>query len=361
MTFASETAAERFDEKARAFRGAREILVRGPNWAGDLVMSTPGFRALRAAYPEARMTLQVPGGLTELIAGAPFFDEIRAVRSYHRGFPALLAEARELRSTRRYDLGICIPESFSSALLQRLAGVERIAGFGGGVRDVLLHHRVPVPPEWGKRRMVSREHFVLKLLAAIGVEAQGSELELHLTPDDESRCDELLAEHAIAETDAIVVLAPGASYGSAKRWPAQSFADVADALIDSGRRVVLVGAASESPVAHEVASAMKRKAANLVGSAGLGAAKALMRRASLVLCNDAGARHIAVAFGTPCIVFFGPTSVAKTNLNLSGVAVFETEHDCRPCYLRECPIDHRCMTQIAPADVFARASEILDA
>ncbi len=340
---------------------AREILVRGPNWVGDLVMATPGFRALRAACPEARITLQVRQGLGELISGAPWFDEIRDVRSYHQGFASLISEATELRRTRHYDLGICIPESFSSALLQRIAGVERVAGFGGGLRDLLLRYRVRVPDEWGSRRMVARERFVLRLLEGIGVEEQGTGLELYVTAADEAEGARALAEVAIRESDPFVAMAPGASFGPAKRWPSQAYAQVADALIAAGLRVVLIGAGSEIEIAHEVMGAMEWEASNLVGRVSLGGAKSVVQRSSLMICNDAGARHIAVAFDVPCIVFFGPTSLAKTNLNLARVRVFETDHDCRPCYLRNCPIDHRCMTHIAPADVVAQARELVDA
>lgn len=348
-----------FEPPALVIPEAREILVRGPNWVGDLVMATPGFRCLRAAYPDARITLHVRQGMGELIAGAPFFDEICEVRSYHRGFPALVSEARELRARRQYDLGICIPESFSSALLQRLAGVACVVGYGGGLRDLLVHHRVPVPAEWGARRMVARERFVLQLLGAIGVEEMGTELELYVTANEEEEGRQVLAAGGVAEREPFVAMAPGASFGSAKRWSPVAYAEVADALIDLGQRVVLIGAGSEVAIVEQVATAMKRKAVNLVGQVGLGGAKAVVRRSSLMVCNDAGARHIAVAFGVPCIVFFGPTSLAKTNLNLARVDVFETDHDCRPCYRRECPIDHRCMNEIAAADVIAHAREIL--
>jgi heptosyltransferase-2 len=96
---------------------------------------------------------------------------------------------------------------------------------------------------------------------------------------------------------------------------------------------------------------MAEPVADLVGAADLGATKAVIRRARALVCNDAGARHVAVAFGVPCIVLMGPTSLAKTNLNLERVRVLTADVGCRPCYLRECPTDHRCMTRIAPERV----------
>jgi heptosyltransferase-2 len=93
---------------------------------------------------------------------------------------------------------------------------------------------------------------------------------------------------------------------------------------------------------------MRAPAALLAGRLDLGATKALLRRARVLVCNDAGARHVAVAVGTPAVVLFGPTSLAKTNLNLERVRALSADVDCRPCYRRQCPIDHRCMTRLAP-------------
>ena len=126
-----------------------------------------------------------------------------------------------------------------------------------------------------------------------------------------------------------------------------------------GARVVLVGSQAEGELAKRVADGMRQEPINMVGVLGLGEAKALIRRTSLLVCNDAGARHIAVAFGVPCIIFMGPTSLEKTNVNLEGLRVFETLVPCRPCYKRNCPIDHPCMLKIDPEDVIRVACQTL--
>ena len=119
--------------------------------------------------------------------------------------------------------------------------------------------------------------------------------------------------------------------------------------------MVLVGTPAERRLAGEVRAAMKRPALDLAGELGLGALKAVVRRSRVLICNDAGARHIAVAFGIPCVVVMGPTSLEKTNLNLERVKVLGADVDCRPCYLRECPIDHRCMTRVSAEHVVQAA------
>ena len=336
-----------------------DILVRGPNWVGDVVMATPGLRALRAEFPDARIHLQLRTGLEGLLSACPFVDEVIPVHSYHLGAAALMREGLALRRHSRFELGICIPDSFSSAMLMRLAGSRNIVGYAGGIRAALLHHRVPVPAAWGARKLVARERFVLGLMEAVGCKERGTHLELFTSPGEDHQVETVLRRHGVATNDPLVVLAPGASFGPSKCWPATSYARVGDALIKASVRVVLLGAASEAALTSKVAEAMSQRPIDLAGVLSLAEAKALVRRTSLVICNDAGARHLATAFGVPSIVVMGPTSLAKTNLNLDPVVVLETDHDCRPCYKRNCPIDHRCMTGIDPARVIRLAKTTL--
>lgn len=324
---------------------ASRILVRGPNWLGDLVMSTPGFRALRAARPDARITLQVREGLRPLLHGAPWFDEVLPVRSYHAGARALWREARALREIGPFDLGICIPDSWSSLLLMRAAGVREVVGYARAGRQWLLHR--PVPAQGGTR-LVARERHVLGLMEAAGAPGRGPELELFTTPEEEARAESALAAHGIDPERGCVALAPGASYGPSKQWPAESFAAVGDEVLARGLQVVVLAAPGEERLAARVVGAMRGPAAVLAGVLDLGALKAVIRRMRILVCNDAGARHVAVAFGVPSVVMLGPTSLAKTDWNLERVRVVETDAACRPCYERECPIDHRCMTRLSP-------------
>ncbi len=324
------------------------ILVRAPNWLGDLVMSTPGFRALRAAYPDSHISLHVRESLLPLMDGAPWFDERLPVRSYHAGALAMWREGRALRAAGRFDLGICIPDSWSSLILMRAARVREVVGYERAGREWLLHRRVPAPADAGPRRLIARERHVLGLMEAVGAPARGAELELFTTPDEESRAESVLVSHGIDLETGCVALAPGASYGTSKQWPAKSFAEVGDEVLARGLQVVVLGAPGEEALAAQVVGAMTGPAAGLAGELDPGALKAVIRRMRVLVCNDAGARHVAVAFGVPSVVMMGPTSLAKTDWNLEHVRVVETDVDCRPCYARDCPIDHRCMTRLSP-------------
>ena len=331
-------------------RPVRRILVRCPNWLGDVVMATPGLRALRHAHPEARIVAQVPSTLAPLLEGSGLVDAIWPLASRGGGLAGWRADIRRVASE-DFDLGVVLPESISSALLMRFGRVREVVGFARDpLRRWLLDRVVTAPAEWGRRRMVSRERFVLKLMAALGANSGDRTLTLAVTAREEARLADAFEQAGVSPESRRgtrwVVIAPGASFGSAKCWPVERYAALADHLIELGQEVVLLGAPGESERLRAVDSAMERSATVLDGTLDVGGLKALLREARALVANDAGARHVAAAFGVPSVIFFGPTSVSKTADNLSSVEVLETEHDCRPCYRRECPIDHRCLRTI---------------
>lgn len=337
----------------RAPLEVRRILVRCPNHAGDVVMATPGLAALRAAYPDAEIVAHLPQALAPLLEGSDLVDARWPVASRRQGLAALVREARRIEA-HGFDLGIAIPESISSALLMRLGRVAHVVGYArDAVRACLLDERVSAEANWGRRRLVSRERFVLRLMQAVGAEV-GDELprlRLATTPGEAERLDAALRALG-SDLEALrrappVVLAPGAGYGEAKCWPAESFAALADRLAREGVPVVVLGAPGEAARIAAVRRALTSEPIVFDGTLDLGAVKVLLRHARMLVANDAGARHMAAAFEVPSVVFFGPTAVAKTPDNLARVEVLESEHACRPCYLRRCPIDHRCLRSIS--------------
>lgn len=337
-------------------RGER-IVVRCPNWLGDVVMSTPALRALRRARPRARIVALLPPNLAPLLDGSELVDEVWPLASRGGGGLSGWRDDRARLGETRFDLGLLIPESASSAWLLRAARVCRVVGFARDpARRALLHETLQAPAAWGRRRLVSRERFALAVVEAAVPEARsvgGPDLRLSLgvTRSEEDRLETALAavgsSRAALRAAPPTVIAPGASFGEAKCWPPESFAALADRVFERGHPVVLLGAPGESRRVRAVAETMKSEAMVLDGCLDLGALKALLRDARALVANDAGARHVAAAFGVPSVVFFGPTSVAKTADNLDRIEVLETEHDCRPCYRRTCPIDHRCLRSIS--------------
>ncbi len=313
-------------------------------------MATPGLHALRAHYPEAKIVGQLPDVLMPLLEGAGLFDELWPLDSRGGGFAGWRSDIARIAEA-RFDLGVVIPESISSALLMRLGRVGRVTGFARDpLRRALLHRVIVAPEAWGRRRMVSRERFVMTLMEALGIEEEACRLTLSVSPDEELRLAGALEKAGTRLSDLVrnppVVIAPGASFGAAKCWPADSYAALADRLGGRGLPIVLLAAPGEHERVAAVSRAMRSEAIMLDGVLDLGALKALLRLARALVANDAGARHVAAAFGVPSVIFFGPTSVAKTADHLSLIEVLETDSDCRPCYRRHCPIDHRCLRSI---------------
>jgi heptosyltransferase-2 len=240
----------------------------------------------------------------------------------------------------------------------RAAGVRHVVGYARNARRPLLHRAVPLPAGTAAGPggpMLPRELHVLGLVEALGCPRRGTELELPVTDQDRAQAAAAFEAAGGAPDRPFVVLAPGASFGPSKIWPPESFAHVGDELADRGIGVVLIGTPAELGLTREVRRWMRTPAVDLTGRLGLGALKAVVREARVMVCNDAGARHIAVAFGVPCVVAMGPTALEKTGLNLERVDVLTADVPCRPCYARECPIDHRCMTGISPERVLAAA------
>jgi heptosyltransferase-2 len=187
-------------------------------------------------------------------------------------------------------------------------------------------------------------------MASLGVISEDTTTRLVVTEGEKANLDQVLVDSDCEDLDwannAPVVIAPGASFGEAKCWPAECYAELSDRLVSDGIPVILLGAPGESERIAAVREAMEGEASVLDGVLEIGALKALLSGARALVANDAGARHVAIAFGVPSVIFFGPTSVEKTAENLSRVTVLESQHECRPCYLRDCPIDHRCLRSI---------------
>ena len=259
-------------------------------------MTTPALRALRRRFPEAWITAQLPPTLAPLLDGAGLVDDFAPLASRDRGLPGWRRDLGWLRA-RRFDLGVLVPESVSSALLMRAGGVRRTVGFARDpLRRALLDEVVPASPDWGRRRMVSRERMALALVASLGGAALPADetprLELAVTPEEDARLDASLARAAgDAERELAggpIVVAPGASFGDAKCWPVDRYAALVDRLTLEGWPVVLLGAPGESGRIAAVRGRLARSVVVLDGALDVGALKALMRRARALVANDAG-------------------------------------------------------------------------
>ncbi len=339
-----------------------KISVVLPNHLGDLVMATPALRALRAGRRGARIRGVVPWELAPVLRGLSSLDEVMGHGIYARRAGRM---ARRLSLARRLadsDSVVLFPNSFSSALLARATGAAERVGYARRGRGWLLSRALPAPRENGRFAPVAMERYYLDLVLELGCPDTGTQLELATEPDAEAACDRSFARAGIGASRPLVCVAPGAGFGPSKLWPTRYYATLARSLLGDGAQVALVHAPGEEPLADEIKGWAGPGLVDLGGaSMSLSLLKSVLKRARLLVCNDAGARHIAAAFGVPCLVLMGPTSIRYTNLNLEKTRLLREPVECSPCQRKVCPIDHRCMTRLLPERVIEEARTALNA
>ena len=338
--------------------------MRGANWVGDAVMTVPALRELRRLLPRARVTLATRPWAEGIFEGADFIDDFLVTRETSNRPGALVAEARRWRG-RRFDLAVLFPNSFAPALVAALARVPARLGHATQGRSALLTHRLPAPDWRGRRHEV---FYYLNRVAGLErmlygtdtVETREPDTRLPAPPEREREAAELLRGRGVRPGAPLVAVCPGSTNSRAKRWPAERFAAVADLLAErEGASVLLVGAAEELGISEEVARLMRARPFVLTGATDLAQTAAVLRAADLLVTNDTGPAHVAAAVGCPVVVVFGPTNPLTTRPFSESARVVRRPPDCAPCMLRDCPIDHRCMTAVTAEEVFERAAEAL--
>jgi len=340
------------------------IIVRGTNWIGDAVMTIPALRRLRASFPAASISLHTRNWAEGIFRDADFIDEIIGFDKGASKVASILEQARILKP-QQFDLAVLFPNSFESALVAKLAGIPKRLGYATQKRSFLLTDKVGIP-DWKNERHES--NYYLNLVGQVEEILLGSELEV--TPDSsslpvaESRrsaANEILAEAGVDLSRPTIALGAGSTNSLAKRWPAEYFARLCDLLSgDLNANVLLLGSKEERSVANEVIEQSRSNISDLSGKTDLAEATAILNVVDLFISNDMGLAHIAAAVGTPTLVIFGPTNHITTRPLGENVEVIREPVECSPCMLRECPIDHRCMTRISPERVFESAVKMLE-
>jgi heptosyltransferase-2 len=335
----------------------RRVVVRGANWVGDAVMTVPALRALRRVLPDARITLATRAWAAGLFADADFVDDILA---FNRTTPLrdVMSQSRAWRS-RGFDLALLLPNSFESALAARAAGVPFRVGYAGDARGWLLTHAVARPAWKAARHEI---FYYLNLVAELENLLHGTrsaaqlepEFALTVPPERQAAARELFIPPPSSLLP-LIAFCPGSTNSRAKRWPAENYARLGDMLAEKcGATILLIGSADERDVSEMVAAQMRHTPVNLTGRTKLAESVALLSLADAFVTNDTGPAHIAAALGVKTYVIFGPTDPATTRPWGENVTVLREPPDCAPCMLRDCPIDHRCMTAITPEMVAAQ-------
>lgn len=326
-------------------------MVRATNWIGDAVMTTPAMGALRARYPAAEIVVVANPLVAELFRYHPFCDRVLVYdkKGAHHGLRGLWRFCRELRRE-RFDLAILLQNAVEAAVIACLARIPRRAGFATDGRRLLLTHPVPVG---AAEKRLHHTRYYLQMLAALDIHGGDELLCLACTEQELASARELLGEGTL------VVINPGAAYGSAKRWYPERFAEVGNRLVaEFGARIVLTGGPGEAEIGRDIAAAMQAAPLNLIGKTSVRQMMAVLSLSRLVVTNDSGPMHVAAAFGVPIVAVFGPTDHTTTSPLAQNCRIIRKEVDCAPCLLRQCPTDHRCMEMIGVEDVMAGIREI---
>ena len=327
---------------------------------GDMLCATPALRALKAAWPDAELTLIGLPWARELAERLPSVDRFEAFPGWE-GLPEITPDRAEqpafLARMRAASFDLLVQLHGSGSIVNPLLadfGARRVAGFaepGDFSADPALH---TVWPKTGHE--IER---LLHLVDHLGIDRQGRQLDLPLTDGDRERLRDQVPELAEPAGDGFVCVHPGAQLPS-RRWLPRRFAEVADRLAAAGLLIVLTGGANEAAIAAEVRSLMKRPALDLTGRTDLFSLGALVERARLVVCNDTGILHVAAAVGTPSIAVSSGADVARwAPLDTVRHRVFWQDLPCRPCAFRECPYNHECAVAVAAGEVGDAAAAAL--
>jgi heptosyltransferase-2 len=340
----------------------KKILVRAPNWVGDVVMATPAFRCIRENFADSHMTLMIKRNLRGIIDGSSWFDDVieletKAGKSTN-DFLRLIYKLRQ----ERFDMGFLFPNSFSSALTVWLGGVSRRIGYRRDARSFLLTDGIVRLSENGKFLPTYMGDYYLKLCTQPGCKIGSTKkLELFVSRECEDRANALLRKYHIDEKP-YFLMNPGASYGTAKLWTAEGFARTADLLREAvDCNIVLTSGPGETELADEIEGLSKKGLINLSrASISLDIFKVIVKRCMLLITLDSGPRHFAVALNRPVVVLMGPNDPRYTESDYEIGKVIREDVDCSPCQLKTCPTDRRCMTLISPEKVVETCIEVLN-
>jgi lipopolysaccharide heptosyltransferase II len=312
------------------------ILIRSSNWLGDAVMSVPAIRAIRSGRPDAHVSIAVPEKLAALWKIVSEVDEVIALPS-----KSVVAAARLFRQRPPFDVAILFPNSSRSALEALLAGIPRRVGWRGHWRRWLINQS---PRQSAPRGIVHQTYNYLELASTLGAVIKPEFPRVNSIPTRREQFK--------------FGLCPGAEYGPAKQWP--RFAEVAQEI--AGRfpvQWILFGTATDSAIGAKIAEALGDKCVNRIGQTTLEQLINELRGCDLLLTNDTGTMHLADLLRVPTVSIFGSTEPQRTAPLAQGHRIFRHHVECSPCFLRECPLDFRCMAAVTSAEVIAGIEQMI--
>lgn len=323
----------------------KKILIRAVNWIGDAVMTTPAIGVIREYFPQAEIAVLANQLVSQVFVGHDWVDRVITFdrNGIHRGVMGRIRLAAELRK-HGFDLAIILPNSLDAAMVPWLAGIPVRLGKTGDGRSLLLTGRFPkkLQPQG-----IHQSRNYLAMLRYFGITGSEKPQLLITTGTEDRELAARLAASGINDSDPVLGINPGATYGSAKRWYPDRFAAAAKEIArQTGAKVVITGGPGETAIAADIESELAGDCLNLAGKTSVRQLMALLKRCNLLITNDSGPMHIAAAFDVPLVAIFGSTDHTTTYPLSDKAVVVRAPVDCAPCMKRECPIDHRCMLSV---------------
>jgi len=334
------------------------ILIRGTNWIGDVIMTLPAVASIRKTMPEATITVLAKPWVADIYRLSPHVDEVITFQrpGRHDGLGGLLKLAAELKE-KKFDGTILLQNAIQAAIITLTARIPVRAGYNSDGRGLLLTHAVQ---RTGAIRKVHQIDYYLEMLKALGFQSAGHDVTLPVRKDDRARAEEILFGYGVEKGETVIGMAPGAAYGPAKMWLPDRFAALADRLIDRHNApVLLFGSAGDRAQTDRIEGQAKGKLINLAGATDLMGAVALIARCNLFISNDSGLMHLAGALGVPLVAIFGSTNPATTSPVGEKSVIVHKNVSCSPCLKKTCPTDFRCMKLIEVDDVYEEAKRLL--
>jgi heptosyltransferase-2 len=342
-----------------------KILIRGVNWIGDAVITMPSIRAVRHAFPDAHISLLVQPWVADIFKENP---DINDIILYDESFKGLIGKIRLAKKllNQKFDIAILLQNAFDAALIAWLSGIPERVGYSRDFRGFLLTKAIPVSKDILSRHQV---HYYLNLLGSMGIEAVETPPNIYLTDDEREWARNIInSKFNIQNSKFTIGINPGATYGSAKRWPPEKFAGLINRIIDDlNGKIIIFGSQSEIRIVDEIIQKLKTRNSklethilNMSGKTNLRELAALIAECDAFITNDSGPMHMAAALFVPVVAMFGSTDRSVTGPFGEGHQIITKNLPCSPCMERECPEGHlKCMTEIAAEDVFAALKKAL--
>jgi heptosyltransferase-2 len=334
----------------------KRLVMLAPNWLGDAVMALPAIADVRRGAPDAHMTIAARPSVAPVFRLVTDVNDVVALE--HHASIGRVASWRQLGvdlADRGFDTAVLLPNSVHAALLASGAGIPERWGYRTSWRSRLLTRSVRVPSH------VHQVEYYQHLVRALGFPNGRSEPRITVAEGIRDAAFRALIETGWDGQSRLAAVAPGSAYGGAKRWPSKSFADLVDALASDGVQCVLIGSAGDGAIASEVVENVSERSAvlNLVGRTDLPLLAGVLTHCRALVTNDSGAMHLGAAVGVSVTAVFGPTNERATRPIGDSHTIITNDVWCRPCMLRECPLDHRCMRGIDASRVYEAAQRSL--